>query len=61
MEIKHELSCAVVNDLLPLYHDGVVSEEIKIEIETHMRTCEKCSEAYKTLCTELPLVTRMPS
>ena len=33
------LPCKVVEDLLPLYHDGVCSEESRILVEEHIQTC----------------------
>ena len=36
------LPCAVVRDLLPLYHDRVVSEETADLIEAHLEGCEDC-------------------
>jgi len=38
------MNCDVVKDLLPLYHDGVCSEESMIEIEKHLKECEDCQK-----------------
>lgn len=42
-------SCHVIQDLLPLYHDDVCSDDAKVMIEEHFSECEKCQNYYKTL------------
>lgn len=37
-----KISCIVIRDLLPLYHDNVCSEESRELIEEHIKTCEDC-------------------
>ena len=44
-----KLSCAVVQDLLPLYVDGVCSDESKRLVEAHLAECADC----RALCTAL--------
>ena len=39
-----KLSCDVIQDLLPLYHDGVCSEESKTIVEEHIATCAACKD-----------------
>ena len=34
--------CKIVEDLLPLYHDGACSEESKQLVEEHLSQCEEC-------------------
>jgi len=34
--------CKIIEDLLPLYHDGVCSDESKQMIEEHLSQCEEC-------------------
>lgn len=48
------LRCEIVRDLLPLYHDNVVSEITGRAVEDHLKTCPTCGEAYDALCAELP-------
>ena len=43
------MNCDVVKDLLPLYHDGVCSEESRIEIEKHLKECEGCQKYLKDI------------
>lgn len=51
----NKISCNIVRDLLPLYVDGVVSEETKKELEQHLRECPKCKTEYEQLSQELTL------
>ena len=37
-----KISCEIVQDLLPLYCDGVCSPESKQAVEAHLAECEKC-------------------
>lgn len=43
-------SCDVVRDLMPLYHDEVVSADSMKVVEEHMEECEECQQYYKELC-----------
>ena len=43
------LSCDVIQDLLPLYHDGVCSEESKKMVEEHIATCAACKDVLHGL------------
>jgi len=42
--------CNLIQDLLPLYHDGVCSEESNKIIENHLKECSSCSDYYTSLC-----------
>lgn len=48
------LKCEIVRDLLPLYHDGVVSEVTKLEVTKHLAECSECTAEYDLLSRELP-------
>ncbi len=50
-----KLNCEIVRDLLPLYHDGVVSEFTKSSVEEHLSKCESCKKEYDELSIELPI------
>lgn len=39
-----KISCEIIRDLLPLYHDGVCSSESKQLIEEHLAVCRDCQE-----------------
>lgn len=34
--------CRIVEDLLPLYHDGICSDESRKLVEEHLSQCERC-------------------
>lgn len=38
--------CNMIQDLLPLYHDGVCSQESQEIIESHLAECSACKEYY---------------
>ena len=38
--------CAVVQDLLVLYEDDVLTNESKEMVEEHLRGCEECMQVY---------------
>ena len=42
--------CSLIHDLLPLYHDGVCSEESNKVIENHLSECSSCKDYYISLC-----------
>ena len=46
-------NCGVVGDLLPLYHDGVCSEESKKLVEAHLSHCQQCRALLETLADKL--------
>jgi len=44
----NDVSCNVIIDLIPLVKDGIASEESRILVEEHIKTCESCREIYGT-------------
>lgn len=52
----NELKCEVIRDLLPLYHDGVCSEESKKLVEEHLTSCEGCREELFGMDAAVPKV-----
>lgn len=50
--MKYE--CAMITDLLPLYADGVCSEESKKAVEAHLLECEGCRNALGQMRAEIP-------
>ena len=42
---KQGLSCAVVQDLLPLYVEGLTQEETNAAVQAHISQCTDCSRA----------------
>lgn len=44
-----KLPCALVRDLLPLYHDQVCAPESCDAVEEHLKDCEACQGVYHAL------------
>ena len=40
--MKNDLTCEVVQDLLPSYVDGLTSDVSNQAVEQHLKTCESC-------------------
>lgn len=49
------LSCKVIEDILPLYHDGICSDESRELVEKHLCECENCWIFLQKLDDELAL------
>jgi len=49
-----KIKCGMMADLLPLYADGVCSEESKNVVEAHLLACESCRNALEQMRTEIP-------
>ena len=47
------ISCKVIKDLLPLYADTVCSEDSKILVEEHLKTCESCKKELYNMKTDI--------
>ena len=50
------VTCSIVEDLLPLYMDGCCSKDSQQAVVEHMKTCEKCRETYRHLQSDLPTI-----
>ena len=48
-----KLPCEMIQDILPLYHDGVCSEVSKKLVEEHLEGCAGCAAFLKNMDTEL--------
>lgn len=44
-----EIKCSVIQDLLPLYVDEVVSDDTKSLVNEHLLTCEICKNEYEQM------------
>lgn len=44
-----KLPCALIRDLLPLYHDNVCAPETSAAVEEHLAGCEPCQQFYHDL------------
>lgn len=52
------ISCDIIRDLLPLYHDGVCSEDSRRAVEEHLTHCEGCRNELAAMDSELSLADR---
>lgn len=52
--MKYELPCAVVQDLLPNYLEGLTSEETNRAIEAHLAACPDCAAHKSAMAGEAP-------
>lgn len=43
------MKCSVVLDLLPLYEEGVCSDETKEYVVNHLEECNQCREIYNDM------------
>ena len=50
-----KLPCKIVEDMMPMYYDGVCSDESGILIEEHLQNCTQCSRLLSELCTEIEI------
>lgn len=51
----HNLHCNVIQDLLPLYADDVVSEESRELVEQHLECCPDCRQILGEIQTSIPI------
>lgn len=49
----NRLDCEIVEDLLPLYHDGVVNVVTSEAVEEHLKECEMCKKEYESLSADI--------
>ncbi|HWQ70811.1 MAG TPA: zf-HC2 domain-containing protein [Desulfitobacteriaceae bacterium] len=44
-----KISCEIIKDLLPLYHDGVCSNDSKTIVEEHLAYCDSCKAELQAM------------
>ena len=49
------LPCELVQDILPLYHDGVCSDTSRKLVDSHLDTCETCTAVLKGMRLEMEM------
>ena len=47
-----KITCDVIQDLMPSYVDGLLSEDSKALVEEHMGTCQECRKMFETMTEE---------
>ena len=49
------LPCELIQDMLPLYHDGVCSEVSRKLVDSHLETCERCQAVLKGMTADMEM------
>lgn len=49
------ISCEIIRDLLPLYHDEVCSDDSKALVEEHLEDCKLCKEELRRIDSEISM------
>lgn len=55
MSNESKLRCEIVQDLLPLYHDGVTNAVTREAVAAHLEACEACALEFRLLKSPLPV------
>lgn len=50
------MKCEIIRDLLPVYCDGLASEETRAEVEAHIAECDDCRERLRLMKEAVPEV-----
>ncbi|WP_144789922.1 zf-HC2 domain-containing protein [Lysinibacillus fusiformis] len=48
-----KIKCTIIQDVLPLYIDEVVSQDTKEMVDEHLQTCDKCQKEYESMKRDL--------
>ena len=51
---NQKLNCKVIEDLYPVYKDGLCSADTKQLVEAHLESCAACRKLYADFPAELP-------
>ena len=52
----NKISCNVIQDIMPLYVDEIVSEDTKKLVEEHLKECEDCRKGNYNLCKNIRML-----
>ena len=50
-----KLPCQVIEDILPMYHDGICSQESAALVEEHLKDCPHCTQLLCDLRSDIPV------
>lgn len=50
-----KITCNVITDILPLYVDGIVSEDTRDLVMQHLSDCPECRKKYESMCANLSI------
>lgn len=48
-----EIKCTIIQDVLPLYIDEVVSQDTKEMVDEHLQHCDQCQKEYESMKQDL--------
>ena len=48
-----KIKCTIIQDVLPLYIDEVVSQDTKEMVDEHLQSCDKCQKEYESMKQDL--------
>lgn len=58
--MKNELTCSIVQDLLPNYIEKLTSDDTNHAIEQHLDTCEDCKKVYEQMAADIGNTEKVP-
>lgn len=58
--MMNDISCELIKDLLPLYADGICSQESKKAVEEHIKNCSDCSDELEKITDKVSMITPVP-
>lgn len=50
-----EIGCKIIQDLLPLFIQGLICDESIRTINEHLNKCDKCKQVYEALSEDLSM------
>lgn len=58
--MKNELTCSIVQDLLPNYIEKLTSDDTNHAVEQHLDICEDCKKAYEQMAADIGNTEKVP-
>jgi len=58
--MKKDITCSIVQDLLPSYIEHLTSEETNLVVKEHLETCEECRSNHEAMVKEVTEVEKAP-
>ena len=52
---KEENLCALIEDVLPMYVDGLASQKTRSMVKEHLQECESCRSKYQKMSQQFPV------
>ena len=58
--MKKDITCSIVQDLLPSYIEHLTSDETNLVVKEHLGTCEECRSIQEAMVKEVTEVEKAP-